>query len=60
MQKEQLCEANYYIGMQRLLAGDPRTAARFFHACLDTGEFDFMEYSGARAELNTLENRPKK
>jgi lipoprotein NlpI len=56
VQSEQLCEADYYAGMQYLLAGKKNEAVSLFQKCLDTGEKDFMEYTSARAELNILKN----
>ena len=46
----QQCEAFYYAGMNRILAGDP-AAAVFFEKCVATNLKDFSEYSWARAEL---------
>jgi len=56
VQREQLCEADYYSGMQHLLAGDKAVATTLFQACLATREFDFMEYAGAEAELNAFKS----
>jgi tetratricopeptide (TPR) repeat protein len=52
----QLCEANYYAGVKRLLAGDKKSAADFFQKSLATGVADFGEYIRARDELKTLQN----
>ena len=49
------CEAWYYAGMKRLLAGDKKTAAECFDKCLGTQENSFDEYMLARAELKSLE-----
>jgi lipoprotein NlpI len=54
VQKEQLCEANFYAGMVHLTTGDKKTASRLFENSLATGEMDFMEYTSAEAELNAL------
>ena len=53
-QQEQLCEANYYVGMEHLLSGHPAEAVNFFRQCLATSEKDFREYVSANAELNVL------
>jgi tetratricopeptide (TPR) repeat protein len=55
IQKEQLCEASYYAGIQDLLAGRKNDAKKCFEECIETGEKDFIEYNGARAELCSLE-----
>ena len=34
--RAQHCEAWYYTGMKRLLAGDKKTAADYFNKCLRT------------------------
>ena len=52
--REQQCEAFYYAGMNRILAGDPAAAAVFFEKCVATNLKDFNEYSWARAELKRL------
>jgi tetratricopeptide (TPR) repeat protein len=49
------CEAWYYAGMKRLLAGDRKTAADCFDKCLATQETTFDAYLLARAELKSLE-----
>jgi lipoprotein NlpI len=51
---EQQCEAYYYIGMTRLLAGDTAAAKEFFQKCLATNVPNFFEYIFARAELARL------
>jgi lipoprotein NlpI len=52
--RAQHCEAWYYIGMKRLLAGDKKTAAVCFDKCLGTQEKNFDEYILAQAELKSL------
>jgi tetratricopeptide (TPR) repeat protein len=42
--RAQHCEAWYYAGMKRLLAGDKKTAADYFNKCLGTQERNFDEY----------------
>jgi tetratricopeptide (TPR) repeat protein len=48
------CEARYYAGVKRLLAGDKPGAATDFRASLATGNKDFFEYNLAQGELNAL------
>jgi tetratricopeptide (TPR) repeat protein len=45
------CEAWFYAGMKRQLAGDIATARKYFQKCLSTRQKDEDEYSFARAEL---------
>lgn len=56
---EQLCEANYYAGVKRLLAGDKDSAAVLFRKSVATGVKDFGEYIRARSELKVLGNPPQ-
>jgi lipoprotein NlpI len=51
----QQCEAWYYAGMKRLLAGDKPAAAERFRKCLATEKRTFVEYQAAQAELKALE-----
>ena len=53
-EREQLCEAWYFAGMKRLLAGDHTGAAEAFHRCVATEVKDFNEYRLAAAELKAL------
>src|SRR5271157_2265479 len=52
--RAQHCEAWYYAGMKRLLAGDKKTAADYFNKCLGTQARNFDEYILAQAELKSL------
>ena len=56
--RAQHCEAWYYAGMKRLMAGDKKTAAEtaadYFNKCLGTQEKNFDEYILAQAELKSL------
>jgi tetratricopeptide (TPR) repeat protein len=52
----QICEADYYIGMKHLLAGDKSTAAACFQKAADTKEDNYFEYRSARAQLQALQN----
>jgi len=51
---EQHCEAYFYAGTMRLIAGDKTGATDFLERCVATGVEDFMEYRSAVAELKTL------
>ena len=57
VEREQFCEADFYCGMQHLLAGDKNTAISLFRACLATREVDFLEYMCAETELSSLSGR---
>ncbi|MDB6023037.1 MAG: Lipoprotein NlpI, partial [Pedosphaera sp.] len=49
------CEAWYYAGMKRQLAGDLATAKDYFQKCVATARKDFFEYNFAAAELKAME-----
>ncbi len=50
----QSCEAWYYVGIKKLLAGDRTAAAADFRKCLATGRKTFIEYQFAEAELRVF------
>jgi tetratricopeptide (TPR) repeat protein len=50
-EKEQLCEAYYYIGQQLLIEGKPKRAAEMFNKSIATEISNFIEYGGSKAEL---------
>ena len=50
----QMCQADYYAGMKRLMAGDKEGAAELFKKSTDTGEKGYTEYISAAAELAAL------
>jgi tetratricopeptide (TPR) repeat protein len=52
--REQKCEAYFYIGSRHLIAGDKARAEDFFEKCVATGIQNFSEYQCAKVELNTL------
>jgi lipoprotein NlpI len=52
--REQLCEANYYVGITDLLAGRAAEARVRFTACMATEIRTFLEYTLSRAELARL------
>jgi tetratricopeptide (TPR) repeat protein len=51
---ERSCEADFYIGMRRLAAGDRSTARLRFQSCISTELKNFTEYILAEAELKRL------
>jgi tetratricopeptide (TPR) repeat protein len=52
---DQTCEAWYFVGMQRLAAGQKTEAAECFRKCLATEKRMFTEYMLAAVELRWLE-----
>ncbi|MDB6028992.1 MAG: Tetratricopeptide 1 repeat-containing protein [Verrucomicrobiales bacterium] len=54
----QKCEAFFYAGMKRLIAGDKPKATEYFQNCLATGQKDFTEYASAEVELKSLKPAP--
>ncbi len=52
--REQLCEANYYVGITALLEGRTEEAREKFLACVATGVDVFLEHLLARSELARL------
>ncbi len=52
--REQHCEAYFYLGQKALMRGNRSEAIRFFKLTLDTGVTNFVEYSGAESELTRL------
>ena len=53
-ERGQLCEAWFYIGMKKLMAGDKAGAEACFNKSLATDQKDSTEYHFARAELKAL------
>lgn len=49
------CEAWFYAGFKRRLAGDPPAAREYFQKCVATGMKEFDEYGFAVAELKRLD-----
>ena len=54
IEREQKCEAYYYVGEYYLFQKDETRAKEFFRKCLNTGENRFTEYVLAKFELNRL------
>lgn len=53
--KEQHCEAYYYIGSKRLFAGDKTGSVAEFRKCVATDVKNFNEYQFAKTDLQRLE-----
>ena len=53
-QKENLCEAQFYVGQHTLLRGNESEARKLFSTAVETCPTNFVEYSGAQAELKRL------
>ncbi len=53
--REQLCEANYYVGITALLAGRMAEARERFSACVETNVYQFLEFLLARSELARMD-----
>lgn len=52
------CEAWYFVGMKRLLAGDKSAAADYFRKCAGTNQVKVTEFVLARAESEALQLNP--
>ncbi len=50
-----LCRVCYYVGVKRLVTGDPATAQFYFQKSLATGQKDTSEYLFARAQMVALD-----
>jgi lipoprotein NlpI len=53
-QKERVCEAQFYVGEYALLQGKTSEAEKFFKAAFEGCPTNFVEYVGAKAELDRL------
>jgi|ERR1035437_1766271 lipoprotein NlpI len=53
--REQHCEAYFYLGEFALSGGARSKAKRLFQQSFDTGVFWFIEYAGAQVELKRLQ-----
>ena len=51
---ERQCEAYFYLGAARLIAGDRQGAKRLFEDTVATGVVRFVEYVGATVELRRM------
>jgi lipoprotein NlpI len=51
---QQLCQAWFYVGMKKLLAGDRIAAGKCFGKSVSTGEKSLFEYPLAESELKAL------
>lgn len=54
--REQHCEAYFYLGEVALVGGRRPEAKRLFQQSINTGVTSFTEYAGAQAELKLLQN----
>jgi lipoprotein NlpI len=52
--REQLCEAWYFAGTQRLAGGDNAQAEEAFKECLATNEKNYVEYGLSAADLTFI------
>ncbi|WP_299623492.1 tetratricopeptide repeat protein, partial [Pelagibius sp.] len=52
--RDQLCEAQFYIGQLRLVEGRGDEAALLFRNASDTCPKSFVEYAGSKAELRRM------
>jgi predicted Zn-dependent protease len=53
--QERRCEADFYIGMMQLIAGDRKGAEERLHQCVETGMKNYFEYDLARGQLTRLQ-----
>jgi len=53
-QRDQRCEAGFYLGEQALLSGDKDEARRLLGQAVGNCDRRFIEYAGAKAELGRL------
>lgn len=53
-QREQLCEASFYLGEEALMRGNRDEAARLFRQAIGTNLTYFYEYQGAAVEMQRL------
>ena len=51
---ERECQAYFYAGSKRLLAGDKKGAEEFFAKCVSTNAPDYFEFLAAKMELKAL------
>ncbi|MCZ6688116.1 MAG: tetratricopeptide repeat protein, partial [Planctomycetota bacterium] len=52
--KERQCEAFYYLGFRRLMAGEKEAAVEYFRKCVGTGVENYAVYQAAVGELEVL------
>jgi lipoprotein NlpI len=53
-EREQQCEAYFYIAEQMLIQGQKEEAVRMIQAVLRTGVAHFIEYQSAKTELERM------
>ena len=54
LEKERQCEAYFYLGQYYLLMDDKERAVQMFKLCLETKMTSFLEYTGAKVELERI------
>jgi hypothetical protein len=54
---ERECEANFYAGTRRLIAGDESVARDFFARSVATGVEKLRQYQTAKRELEILDRK---
>ena len=52
--REQHCEAYFYLGEYQIITGNPQEAKILFQHAVDTQLTSFIEYTAAQAELKRL------
>jgi tetratricopeptide (TPR) repeat protein len=57
--REQHCEAYFYLGEYALMKGNTAEARRFFQQSVDTGVTGFVEHAEAQAELKHVPGGPE-
>lgn len=53
--RQQKCEAYFYVGARGRIDGDKDKAREYFRKCLETDVKNFLEYTSATAELAAIE-----
>jgi hypothetical protein len=56
-QDEQLCEAYFNIGSVKMVKGEQTAAISNFQKCIETKVTSFIEYAGAKAELERMKEK---
>jgi lipoprotein NlpI len=59
IERDQLAEANFYLGQKFLLDGDKAKAGDYLDACRELNVTPFLEHHLARIELKEFGERPK-
>jgi tetratricopeptide (TPR) repeat protein len=59
-ENQKLCEVYFYLGQYYLIMGEESKGRTMFERCLDTGVKVFIEYQGAKIELNRQKEKHEK